>query len=313
VVGELIPGTLAASVPCWRQHFKREHCCEFHPNGFATWPEPRVFEEHVEMTARQKKSIMQMQRDYLAYLDLATEEWQALPREDRKRKALVTKVPIVRETRISQMTLAEPSMVPRPWKEPKAGSTPAPYVMFEGTIKQACDAEGFPLWDVIFAPDAISPKLDRLIKIWHRENEPIVAATNSQKFAELAVNRLNAEGIRAFEWSSSATEKQRHEAREAFIRGEIDIVVGVVEAIGTGIDGLQHAARMLVRMSKSRDLTSEIQLEGRLDRRGQEQGVMIYDIIAVDSIDQGIIDSQLEKRLRLNKSLRRAVGQKEED
>lgn len=296
VTGELHPGTIANLVPCWRQHFKRAECCEFHPKGFlANLPAPIVVHEYVELLPQQKNAIKQMQDDYLSYLTLATDEWLALPIAERKKKALVTKLPIVRETRLSQMTLAMPSIVPRPSKED-------PQV-------QAVDKDNFPLWDVVYAPDAPSPKLDRLIEIFEKVQEPIVAATNSKKFAELAVNRLNAMGIRAFEWSSAASEKARDQAKADLRTGKLDIIIGVVEAIGTGIDGLQDASGVLVSLNKSRDLTSEIQLEGRLDRRGQKRkaGVLHFEIIAVGSTDQDIIDGQLAKRLALNKSLRREV------
>jgi len=58
VVGELEPGRFAGLVPCWRQHFKREHCCEFHPEGFLhNLPEPIMIRETVELTGGQKKAI----------------------------------------------------------------------------------------------------------------------------------------------------------------------------------------------------------------------------------------------------------------
>lgn len=307
VVGELNPGALADLAPCWRQHFKRAECCEFHPEGFLhDVPEPIVIRETVELTVGQRTAIKQMQQDYLSYLDLATEEWLRLPPLERKKKALVTKMPIVRETRLSQMTLAMPSLIPRPAKE----GADCKMVDVDGRpFRQAVDDRGIPLWDVVFAPDAESPKLDKLIEIWRNVNEPIVAATNSQKYAELVVNRLNAKKIRAFEWSGSYSQAERDAALERFEAGQIDIMVGVTSAIGTGIDGLQHVSGVLVSLNKDRDMANEVQLEGRLDRRGQKrlEGVVHYEIIAEGSQDEGIIDEQLARRLKLNRSLRREV------
>lgn len=313
VVGELHPGDLASLVPCWRQHFKRAECCEFHPHGFlANLPEPIVIRETVQLTAGQKKAMRQMQSDYLAYLDLATEEWLRLPVEDRKRKALVTKMPVVRETRLSQMTLAMPSIIPRPAKMKNGSWQDVEFIDTEVDglpFRQAADDRGIPLWDVIYAPDAESPKLDALIGIYHKLQEPIVAATNSQKFAALATARLNEGGIRAFEWSGDKPQHERDEAKARLQRGELDIIVGVTSAIGTGIDGLQDASGVLVRMNRDRDLSNETQLEGRLDRRGQkrQEGVVIYEIIAEGSTDEDVIDNQLQRRMDLNRSLRREV------
>jgi hypothetical protein len=315
VVGELVPGRLASLVPCWRQHFKRAECCEFHPEGFlANLPAPVVIHEYVELTSGQKHAMKQMQDDYVAYLNLAAEEWKALPLAERKKRPLVTKLPIVRETRLSQMTLAMPSLIPRPYKPSTAKDDPGWIeTMWEGApMRQQLGKEGFPLWDVIFEPDAVSPKLDKLVEVWKKVQEPIVAATNSKKFAELAVRRLNAQGIRAFEWSSSASQAERDAAKQALRDGGLDISVGVVEAIGTGIDGLQEGSGVLVSLNKSRDMTMETQLEGRLDRRGQKRkaGVLHIEIIAVGSTDQDVIDKQLALRLKLNKSLRREVSRR---
>lgn len=314
VVGEIEPGHFASLMPCWIQHFKRAECCEFHPEGFlAHLPEPIVIRETVELTSGQKKAITQLQRDYLSYLNIETEHWKALPLVERKRKALVVKMPVVRTLRLSQMTLAMPSIIPRPWK-PKKGSTEWELaegwiIAEDGLTKQAVDDRKMPLWDVVFAPDADSPKLDALLNIMQKVGEPIVAATNSKKFAELAVNRLKAQGLRAFEWSSSATDAARDQALEDFEAGKYDVIVGVTEAIGTGIDGLQAASGVLVSLNKSRDLASETQLLGRLDRRGQvrTEGVIQYEIIAEGSTDEDIIDTQLARRLELNRSLRKAL------
>lgn len=308
VVGELEPGRLAELIPCYIQHFKRAECCEFHPHGFLNdVPEPVVVREYVELHPAQKAAMKQMQSDYVAYLEAQAADYERMSSEERRKKALVVKVPIVRETRLSQMTLAVPSIRPKIYEE---GKSKYGFTFTEHGEIQELDKDGIPRWDVFFAPDAESPKLDKLIEIVRKVDEPVVAATNSKRFAQLAVPRLNELGIRAFEWSSSASQKARDEALEAFRRGEYDVIVGVTEAIGTGIDGLQDAAGVLVSLNKSRDLTSETQLQGRLDRRGQlrKEGVLHFEIIAEGTTDEGIIDSQLERRLKLNRSLRKRLG-----
>ena len=325
VVGELHPGEFVERVPTYRQHFKRQECCEFHPDGFLSHlPEPVLIQETVELLPEQKAAIMQMERDYLAYLDVATEEWQKLPVEERKKRALVTKVPIVRTTRIEQMTLAVPSILPREWKgkvESLDDGTKGRWWGNEGEHYQWIEVDGqdfmqaldsqyhTPQWDVVFAPDAKSPKLDKLIEKYREYDEPIVVATSSQKFAELAVNRLNGLGIRAFEWSGSVPQAERDSALAAFERGDLDIIVGQTDAIGTGIDGLQLASGILVRLNRSGDVAGETQLEGRLDRRGQrrETGVIAIEIIAEDTRDLDRVRSQIDKRMKLNASLRRTI------
>jgi hypothetical protein len=267
VVGEREPGAIANAIPCYVQHFKRARCCAFHPNGFLDdVPEPTRETIEVELTATQQQLITRMEDTYTAWLEQEAKD---------ANRALIAKLPIDARIRLRQMTLGVPSF-----------------------------AEDGTLW---FAPDCESPKLDALIALHRKVAEPIVATMSSKTFAHEAVRRLNALGLRAFEWSGDVTQKRRDAALDAFTAGEYDIVVGVVEAIGTGIDGLQGAAGVLVRLERSEDLASEIQLESRVDRRGQLRagGVLNVEIIAKDSMDEGIVSRQLQKRLDLNKSLRR--------
>ena len=326
VVGELHEGEFVKRIPCYRQHFKRQECCEFHPDGFlAHLPEPVLIQEMVDLLPEQKAAIMQMERDYLAWLDLATEEWKALPPEERRKKALVTKTPIVRTTRIEQMTLAVPSILPREWKG-KPDTDPASGERFvwwgaEGENYQWIEVNGedfmqaldeknrIPLWDVVFADDAKSPKLDKLIEKYYEYDERMVVATSSQKFAALAVKRLNDLGIRAFEWSGAAKQSLRDAALVDFEAGKLDMIVGQTDAIGTGIDGLQMASGILVRLNRSGDVAGETQLEGRLDRRGQRRktGVITIEILAEGTKDLDRVRSQIDKRLKLNRSLRRSI------
>ena len=309
VEGELVPGHLASLIPCYIQHFKRAECCRFHPEGFLSHlPEPIQMREYVELHPEQRAAMRQMKSDYISWLDAQAAEYKALPLEERKKKALVVKTPIVRTTRLSQMTLAVPSMKPELWDEKKGGE----YIVTEHGERQALDKYGIPRWKVFFDDDAPSPKLEKLVEIIKKVDEPVVAATNSKLFAELAVKRLNGMGYRAFAWSSSATKAQRDQALDDFRQGRYDVIVGVTEAIGTGIDGLQDAAGVLVSLNKSHDLTAETQLEGRLDRRGQirKEGVLHFEIVALGTEDEGIIDKQIERRLKLNRSLRKALGPK---
>lgn len=275
IVGERVPGLFASSIPTYCQHFKRRHCCPYHPQGFLfDVPEPVVIEQMVELTANQRRMIATMEKSYISWLtDTAT----------GGTRAAVAKLPIVARTRLRQMTLAEPSM-----------------------RQTGVDAEtGLPTYQIYFEDNAASPKYDQLIEDMDKVREPVVASTSSQQYASYAVKRLTREGKRAFEWSSANSQRKRDEALARFEGGDLDVIVGVTEAIGTGIDGLQDASGVLVELETSDDLTAQIQLEGRLDRRGQkrEQGVLHYKVLAEGSMDQGIVSRQLERRLELNKSI----------
>lgn len=271
IVGEKFPGKIADTIPCYCQHFKRAECCEYHPHGFLEGlPEPVQISETVELLPEQKRLMARMEKDYIAWLT---------DQAEGEEKALVAKLPIVARTRLRQMTLAVPSFV-------------------EG-------ADGMP--DIDFAPDAPSPKYDALLDIVERVGEPIVAATSSRKYADYVVARLRRDGLRAAAWHGKVPQRERDATLTRFEAGEYDVVVGVTEAIGTGIDGLQNASGVLVSLERSDDLTANVQLEGRLDRRGQKRtdGVLHYEVLANGSMDFDIVSTQLQRRLDLNASLRR--------
>jgi len=285
IVGELNPGTIAGLIPCYIQHFKRQECCQFHPQGFLhDLPEPVVIPEVVQMVPAQKKAILQMEEEYVAWLK---DQWE-------NDKVLITKLPLTKAIRLSQMTLGVPT-VEKYFKTVTDSDT--------GGKRQVEKTR------LIFMDECEAPKFDKLVEIYRKVAEPVVAATNSKEFAEMAVRRLNKMGIRAFEWSSAASATARDQALEDFEKGLLDIVVGVTESISTGIDGLQQASGVLVSLNKSRDLTSETQLSGRLDRRGQKRtaGVLVYNIIAEGSTDEEIISTQLRRQLAIQRSLKRAL------
>jgi hypothetical protein len=264
-VGELEPGRFAAAVPTWLQHFKREHCCDFHPEGFLAHLEaPRVIEHEVEVTAAQRRAISRMERDYIAWLD---------------GHPLVAKLPIVARTRIRQMTLGEPSLIPH---------------ISDDSV------------EVTFNPECESPKMDYILENIY-EGQTLIMASTSQKFVSAKVEYLNSLGIKAFEWSGKIPQKDRDAALSEIDSRGYKVIFGQTAAISTGLDGFQHIANELVSVDTDDDLSNEIQLEGRLDRTGQLIPVIHHKLIAKDTLDEGILGAQLARRLSLSTSLRKAA------
>lgn len=264
--GELVPGALAAAIPVYVQHFKRQRCCEFHPNGFLDLPEPIEIRRILELTPAQKRMIKQMETDYIAWL------------EDNP---TVAKLPVTARMRIRQMTLGVPSVIPATEDEKE---------------------------EVYFDVDCESPTLDD-IEEWLKAHpdEKVLFLAQSQKFLAEATRRFSAKGYKAFEWSGMASEVSRDKAKEAFKNGDLQLVFGQVQSIGTGIDGLQSATNILWSLETGDDATTEIQAEGRLDRRGQVRGVVHIKSIRAGSLDEGVVGKQLEKRLAMNASLKREL------
>jgi superfamily II DNA or RNA helicase len=194
---------------------------------------------------------------------------------------MVAEVPIAARIRLRQMTLAVPSMTD----------------------------EG----EIIFAEDAKSTKFQALQEIIEdNPNDAMLLLTDSQKYAKLVTDRLNKKAPVAFEWSGKANQKQREEAKQAFLAGELKYIVAVIPAIAEGVDGLQDVCSTIVWLSHSDSNILNQQVLDRIRRRGQKETVKIYDIVARDTYDEGQISTLLQRQLDMNASLKKETNEQDE-
>lgn len=191
-----------------------------------------------------------------------------------KDNPLVAEVPIAARIRLRQMTLAVPSL----------------------------DDEG----GLIFEDDAVSTKWNALSDLIDDNDEPMFILTDSQKYARIVTNRLNQKfkSEVAFEWSGQANQNQRETAKQAFLSGKLKFIVAVIPAIAEGVDGLQNACSTVVWLSHSDNNLLNQQVLDRIRRRGQQNTVRVYDIVARDTYDEGQLDTLLERQLQMNATLR---------
>lgn len=158
---------------------------------------------------------------------------------------------------------------------------------------------------VTFDPECKSPYIDRLLDLLSNkfDDEPVVVFTDSQRFAEVVTHRLNKAGISAFEYSG-ATRKTRDGSVTQF-GSKYRVVVAVLAAVAEGLDGLQRSSKAEIWLSSSLDATTNEQARGRLDRIGgvgQVERVYFHDDLG---LSEGKLNDELEKRLLLNRSLRK--------
>jgi hypothetical protein len=190
-----------------------------------------------------------------------------------KEHPLIAEVPIAARVRLRQMTLAVPSLSP----------------------------EG----EVYFEDDAVSTKYKALMEIIEdHPDEPMLLLTDSQKYAKLVVNRLNKTSQVAFEWSGTANQKKREEAKQKFLAKELKYIVAVIPAIAEGVDGLQDVCSTVVWLSHSDSNVLNQQVLDRIRRRGQKEVVKVYDIVARDTYDEGQLSTLVQRQLEMNASLR---------
>ena len=156
--------------------------------------------------------------------------------------------------------------------------------------------------EVSFDLECQSAKIDTAKQILEDdfEGEPALILTDSRKFADVLVHRLG--DARA--WHGEVSQTQRELSKQDFIDGKFKYLVAVQSAIAEGVDGLQHATRNILWMSRSDNRLLNEQAMARVLRRGQTRQVRSREIVALDTYDAGVLSSQMRKAIEMNKTLR---------
>ena len=159
---------------------------------------------------------------------------------------------------------------------------------------------------VQFRENARSTKLGALYQVLENDfqGEPAIVMTDSRKFAEISVARLNKKyGTVAELWSGHQTQIGRDKIKARFMAHETKYVVMVIKAGGTGTDGLQFGSHNIAIMSMDDSRIENEQAIARTVRRGQGPLVRLRYIMAIDTYDEGILHGQLAAKVRMRKSM----------
>ena len=156
--------------------------------------------------------------------------------------------------------------------------------------------------EVVFKNDCKSSKIDALEDILKNRisDEPALILTDSRKFADVICARIP----NALPWHGSVSQAQREKNKQMFVSGEVKYIVAVISAIAEGVDGLQHATRNIVWVSRSDNRILNEQAMKRVHRQGQAHQVRSFDIVALDTYDSGVLSDQLSKALEMNRTLK---------
>lgn len=265
VTGEREPGELSRSLTCFIAHSQRSNCCPFHPNGFLSHlAEPIILERDLPMTRQQAEFYSNMEETYAAFL--------TSPGENGK-VPVVAEFPIAARSMLRFCALGLPS--------------------FDSETER-----------LFFEPACESPKLDAALEDMAKlDGKRVLAFTHSKQFAKVAAQRFQDAGYNAVSWDGALSKARRRTVLEEFTNGELDVIVGVISAMGTGTDGLQEAAYNVMWLSVDDDPSNNVQGIGRLDRLGQKHQVTMFDYRMLKTFDVGHLSKQIQKQLDLNKSL----------
>jgi len=158
--------------------------------------------------------------------------------------------------------------------------------------------------EIDFRDDAKSTKFDELKNIMADiPDEKILIFTDSAKFARVVTNKLNARKTVAGLWSGQVSQKDREAVKASFLAEDgIQYIVAVIAAAGTGVDQLQTVCSTVVFLSESESGIDNEQAIARIDRKGQQNPVKVYKILARNTYDEGVMDSLLNQALQNNAS-----------
>jgi SNF2 family DNA or RNA helicase len=195
---------------------------------------------------------------------------------------LVASIVATQLVRLSQMALATPELYDRQvrkrlrnpdgsWKRDEHGR-----IMTKLVVEEAVR---------LIEP---SSKLEAGLELFKDHDEKqFVVATSSKQMAYLAQRRYERAGIESFVLSGDTPQRERDGMVKRFVDGDAQLFIGVIAAMGEGIDGLQYATDTMVFFDRSWSAFRGFQTEDRLHRDGQKNTVQIIDIMARNTLDFG--------------------------
>ena len=89
--------------------------------------------------------------------------------------------------------------------------------------------------------------------------------------------------------------------------GKIKLMIGHPKSMGHGIDGLQKSGSIIVWFGVNWSLELYDQMNGRLDRQGQEHSVSVIRILCNDTIDLAVVDA-IERKTDDQEGLKSAIS-----
>lgn len=150
-----------------------------------------------------------------------------------------------------------------------------------------------------------APKLDMVLELLElAPTEQFVVWSQFKAPLALLASTLTSMGISNVLYTGDVKRKgEKASNRQSFMAGDARVLLATIRSAGTGLDGLQHAARRAIFLDRDWMPGSNQQAETRLRRGGQTKTVFITDIEARDSIDQLRLEDIEVKGVRLEEML----------
>lgn len=132
----------------------------------------------------------------------------------------------------------------------------------------------------------------------------VVIAAESRQLIELAALRLQKSGVSHGLITGAVAPADRQVTIDRFQAGDLQVVLLTMGAGGEGIT--LTAADTIVFLQRSFSSVKNVQTEDRIHRIGQREAVTVIDIVAVDTVQERVLDVMLQKGARLEEVARDA-------
>lgn len=142
-------------------------------------------------------------------------------------------------------------------------------------------------WPGLFDVDTPGAKFEWVADFCQGTDEQILVLSKFAKTATALNRYLSSKDVSSTLYTGLQTDKLKRLNKEAFISGRCQVLIGTIDAVGTGTDGLQ-VARLGVMLEQ--DWSPEInkQCEDRLNRKGQERPVRWYYLSCNKTFDRHV-------------------------
>lgn len=159
-------------------------------------------------------------------------------------------------------------------------------------------------WPGLFDVDTPGAKFEWVLNFCQSTDEQILVLTKFAKTAAALRKYLLSEGVSNGIYTGQVDPIVKETSKRIFIEGKCQVLIGTIDSIGTGTDGLQ-VARLGIMLDQ--DWSPEInkQCEDRLHRRGQDRPVRWYYLSCNKTFDKYVGRVNLAK----SDAIRAALGE----
>lgn len=150
-------------------------------------------------------------------------------------------------------------------------------------------------WPGLFEEANAGAKFEWIGEFCKDTDEQILILTKFANTALALYSYLVNDGTSCTLYTGRQSSRLQQENKERFLCKGCQVLIGTIDAAGTGVDGLQQVARLGIMMEQ--DWSPEIneQCEDRLNRRGQTEQVIWYYLKCDKTFDKHVATVNLKK------------------